>query len=61
MAEVTVHMCDIKGCDSIAAERLGIVMFKGPGIKYDINNLFPACGFDNAAKGSLTAEEYMKL
>ena len=34
---------------------------RSPGTKYDINNLFPACSFDNAAKGSLTAEEYMKL
>lgn len=34
---------------------------RGPAFKYDITNLFPACSFDNAAKGSLTAEEYMAL
>jgi len=46
MAEVTVRMCDIKGCDSIAAERLGIVMFKGPGQAQSIRILQSKDGFD---------------
>ena len=28
-------------------------------LRYDIKNIFPACSYDNAAKGSLSAEEYM--
>lgn len=27
--------------------------------QHDVTNIFPACTFDNAAKGSLSAEEYM--
>lgn len=30
-----------------------------PDLKHDIDNIFPACGFDNKAKGSKSAEEYM--
>jgi hypothetical protein len=30
-------------------------------LRYDITNIFAACGYDNAAKGSLSAEEYMAL
>lgn len=28
-------------------------------LRYDISNIYPACTFDNAAKGSLSAAEYM--
>lgn len=31
-----------------------------PDLRYDINNIFPACTFDNKAKGSLSAEEYLQ-
>jgi len=31
-----------------------------PDLIYDITNLFPACSYDNKAKGSLSAEEYMQ-
>ena len=30
-------------------------------LQHDITNVFPACTFDNAAKGSLSAKEYMAL
>ena len=30
-------------------------------LQHDIKNIFPACTFDNAAKGSLSAKEYMAL
>lgn len=30
-------------------------------LQFDITNIFPACGYDNKAKGSLSAEEYMAL
>lgn len=30
-------------------------------LRYDITNIYPACTFDNAAKGSLSAKEYMAL
>jgi len=32
-----------------------------PDLIYDITNIFPACKWDNKAKGSLSAEEYMAL
>lgn len=28
-------------------------------LQFDITNIFPACAFDNKAKGSLSASEYM--
>lgn len=28
--------------------------------QFDLTNIFPACTFDNAAKGSLSAKEYMQ-
>lgn len=30
-----------------------------PDLKYDITNIFPACSYDNKAKGSMSAEEYI--
>ena len=30
-------------------------------LQFDIANIFPACSFDNKAKGSLSAKEYMAL
>lgn len=30
-----------------------------PDLIHDITNIYPACEFDNKAKGSLSAEEYM--
>ena len=30
-------------------------------LQFDITNIYPACAFDNKAKGSLTAREYMAL
>lgn len=30
-----------------------------PDLKHDITNIYPACDYDNEAKGSLSAEEYM--
>lgn len=30
-----------------------------PDLKFDVTNLYPACTWDNGAKGSLSAEEYM--
>lgn len=34
---------------------------RDPKRKYDITNLYPACSFDNKAKGSMSAKEYMAL
>lgn len=30
-------------------------------LQFDITNIFPACSYDNKAKGSLSAKEYMAL
>lgn len=30
-----------------------------PDLKHDITNMYPACSYDNKAKGSMSAEEYM--
>jgi len=30
-------------------------------LQFDITNIHPACGYDNKAKGSLSAKEYMAL
>lgn len=30
-------------------------------LRFDITNIFPACKYDNKAKGSLSAKEYMAL
>lgn len=32
---------------------------RSPKDKYDIKNIYPACTWDNEAKGSLSAAEYM--
>lgn len=32
-----------------------------PDLRHDIGNIFPACAFDNKAKGSLSADEYMNM
>jgi len=32
-----------------------------PDLRWDITNIYPACDYDNKAKGSLSAEEYMSL
>lgn len=30
-----------------------------PDLKYDVKQIYPACSWDNEAKGSMSAEEYM--
>ena len=30
-------------------------------LQFDISNIFPSCSYDNKAKGSLSAKEYMAL
>lgn len=32
---------------------------RSPKDKHNIKNIYPACAFDNKAKGSMSAEEYM--